>query len=201
MTFVVADLTDTIAWSLVAGIGVALIHTAITRFNVSSDTLTYSVGTVGCALVGPLIKDGALGIICDMAELWDRRHTDRPELPDDMPISPVIIQTRINPNGGGTWRFYEPPLRKSNEPIPAQHIRAVARQAVQDDFRHFSERHIAGDLRLISGPDFRLFQADLVHRAWATKGAGNKVTIEPAGRAMLAKLATTPLPQTAHGVE
>jgi hypothetical protein len=190
MTFVVADVADVLSWSLVTGCGVALLHGAVTRLGAPQDTLTFTVGSVGAALLAPIIKDSAVSLLCDIGELWERRHSgpEQPQ-PDDAPIPSVMVKTE-NSNGGGTWKFYTPPVRKSGEPIPPAHIKAVARRAMSENFVIFSERHFT-EVTPISGPDFRLFQADLVRRGWASK-TGNKVKVEPAGRAMLIKIATTP---------
>lgn len=189
LTFVVADVLDTLSWSLVTGCGVAFLHGAITQLSKPQSTISLTVAAVGCALLLPVVKDGAVSFIADVAELLERRHV-APAHPDpsNEPLPPVIVKTAENPNGG-TWKFYTPPVRKSGELVPPRSIRIVARQAMSEGFETFSERHFAGELNLISGPDFRLFQADLVKRGWASKGANNKVKVEPAGRAMLIKLA------------
>jgi hypothetical protein len=184
-----ADLLDTVSWALVTGCGVALVHGAITRGGAPQDTVTFTVGAVGAALLAPIVKDGVVSVLCDVTELWERRHTEpEPPQPDNSPISPIIVKTAAQPHGG-TWKFYTPPMRKSGEMVPPRAIRMVARQAMSENFSNFSERHFATDLKLISGPDFRLFQSDLVGRSWASKGANNRVKIEPAGRAMLIKIA------------
>jgi hypothetical protein len=192
MQFVVADLADTVSWSLVTGCGVALVHGAITRLGAPQDTMTFTVGAVGVALLMPVLKDSAVGFAADVAELLERRHAQPgPAELDNTPIASVIVKTLAQPNGGGTWKFYNPPMRKSGEPIPPAHIKAVARAMIAEKFVNFSLRHVVTDLGLMSDPDFRLFQSDLIARRWATKTPGNRVVIEPAGRAMLLKLATT----------
>jgi hypothetical protein len=191
MQFVIADLADAVSWSLVTGCGVAFLHGAITRLNAPQDTVTFTVGAVGVALLAPIVKDGIVSVLVDVGELWERRHTEpEPAEPDNTPIAPVIVQTRQS-NGGATWKFYTPPMRRSGEPIPPTHIKAVARAMIAEKFVNFSLRHVVTDLGLMSDPDFRLFQSDLIARRWATKTPGNRVVIEPAGRAMLLKLATT----------
>lgn len=190
-SFVVADLLDTLSWSLMTGCGVLCLHGALTRLSEPQVTLSFTVAAVGIALLAPIVKDGAVSFIADVAELIERRRVSpaQPE-PDNGPIPTVMVKTATNPYGG-TWKFYTPPVRKSGELVPPRSIKMVARQAMGENFVNFSERHFAGDLNVISGPDFRLLQADLVKRGWASKGSNNRVKIEPAGRAMLIKLATT----------
>lgn len=186
-SFVLADVLDTASWSVVVGCGSVLLHVAVTRGGAPQDTIIVGAGSVGVALLLPVLKDGIVSVLADVGELLERRHMTpaQPELSNE-PIPPVMVKTAEN-----TWKFYTPPVRKSDELVPARCVRAVARRAMNEGFTNFSERHFAGELNVISGPDFRLFQADLVKRGWASKGANNRVKIEPAGRAMLIKLATT----------
>jgi len=196
MAFVIADLSEVLGWSLVSGTGTALLHGAITRGQSLQDTLAFAVGAVGCAMLAPVLKNGAVGFAVDVAELLARRHTaeiepepEREPEPEPVP-QPIIVKTQAQTNGG-TWKFYQIPKRKSGEPIPARDIQAVARQLVTDNFKSFTLRRMVTDLRLMSDGDFRLFQADLVLRGWATKLPDKRVVIEPAGRAMLLKLANS----------
>jgi len=137
MQFVLADVADVTSWALVSGCGVAFLHGAITRLNAPQDTVTFTVGAVGFALLAPIVKDSVVSVLVDIGELWERRHAqpEQPE-PDNTPIAPVIIKTSAQPHGG-TWKFYTPPMRRSGELIPPKCIKAVARQMVSENFEFF----------------------------------------------------------------
>jgi hypothetical protein len=88
LTFVAADVLDTLSWSLVTGCGMACLHGAITQLSKPQSTITLTVASVGCALLAPVVKDSVVSVLADVAELLERRHVapTQPD-PDNTPIT------------------------------------------------------------------------------------------------------------------
>lgn len=191
MQLVLADVSETLMWSAVAGVGVAMIQGAMANLVFSGTTLSYSIGASGVTLLFPIMRDGVVNFVVDIIQLFARRNGDGlPTTPNSDPIQPVMVRTDTT-RGGGTWRFYNPPTRLSGEPVPAGDIRRIALDQVNSRFTApFTLRNYAVRQRVISDPDFRLFQGDLVAREWAEKTPRGRVVLKPKGMVLMSRIAS-----------